>query len=119
LKPNFLSKAASEFPTFFPAVHTLKSLVIWIWAFSIFVETWRAWKKLICDGSNPVAPGGMTKSIGETAPTLASVATLSASIFSLSSNTGWSVKIRPTLPFNSGRRAFNSGLGVPIFFKSS
>jgi hypothetical protein len=30
----------------------------------------------------------MIKSIGETAPTLASVATLSASIFSLSSKTG-------------------------------
>jgi len=43
----------------------------------------KAWKKLICDGSKPVGPAGTAKSIGERAPTLASVGTLFASIFCL------------------------------------
>jgi len=31
----------------------------------------KAWKNAIYDGSNPVGPGGIVTSIGETEPTLA------------------------------------------------
>ncbi len=45
----------------------------------------KAWKKLICDGSKPVGPAGTAKSTGETTPTLASVGILLDSIWFLSS----------------------------------
>ena len=49
------------------------------------METLRAWKKLIWEGSSPVGPGGMAKSTGEMVPILASVGTLLASICPLRS----------------------------------
>lgn len=77
-KFNFLRRAASEALTFLPTVQTLKSLVIYIWPFTILVEIINAWKKLICDGSSPVGPAGTVKSTGATTPILASVGILFA-----------------------------------------
>jgi len=45
----------------------------------------KAWKKLIWDGSRPVGPAGTVKSMGAVEPTLASVGTLLASSLVLSS----------------------------------
>jgi len=58
----------------------------------------RAWKNEIYDGSIPVGPGGITTSIGAIPPTLAAVGTLFDSINGLTSKTGTSEKISPTLP---------------------
>jgi len=77
--------------TFLPFLQTANSLVISIWDFWILVEIERAWKKVIYDGSIPVGPGGMTTSIGETAPTLAAVGTLFDSISGLSSK-NWGIR---------------------------
>eukprot|EP00919_Chromeraceae_sp_WS-2016_P000810 GHVR01002083.1.p2 GENE.GHVR01002083.1~~GHVR01002083.1.p2 ORF type:complete len:100 (+),score=4.01 GHVR01002083.1:3193-3492(+) len=94
---SFFKRAASEAFTFFPTVVTLKSLVISICPFTIFVEILKAWKKLIWDGSSPVGPARQVKSIGAIAPTLASVGSLFVSIFFLSSKIGASQKIKAIL----------------------
>lgn len=75
----------------------------------------KAWKKLIWDGSRPVGPAGTVKSIGAVEPTLASVGTLLASSFDLSSYTGASVKISAILSLRSGTRVLSSGMTPPKF----
>lgn len=60
-----------------------------------------------------MGPGGMEKSIGARAPTLASVGTLLDSSFFLSSKTGASVKIMAILSFKRGIRTLSSGMTPP------
>jgi len=95
---NFYKRVASLFPTFFPFVHTLYSLIISICPFWIFVGMESAWKNAIYEGSRPVGPGGIVTSIGATVPTLAGVDTLFDSINGLISKTGAYEKMRPTFP---------------------
>lgn len=73
----------------------------------------KAWKKLICEGSSPVGPAGTAKSIGATTPILASVGILLASILPLSSWTEQSVKIRATFCLSKLLRAWSSGIFPP------
>lgn len=75
----------------------------------------KAWKKLIWDGSKPVGPAGTAKSIGERAPSLASVGTLLASILVLRVKTGASQKIRATLSLRSGSKVASSGILPPCY----
>ena len=77
------------------------------------VEIFKAWKKLICEGSSPVGPAGTEKSIGAITPILASVGILLASILPLSSWTEASVKIRATFCLSNGVRAWSSGSFPP------
>ena len=67
----------------------------------------------------PVGPGGMKTSIGATAPTLAYVSTLLASIMGLSSKTGVSEKMSPTLPVRRFLKASSSLMGPPNLWSSS
>ena len=110
---SFLRRAASEALIFFPLVQTLKSLVISICPLTILVEMLRAWKKLIWEGSRPVAPAGQVKSMGETTPTLASVGTLLASILPLSSWTLASLKMSATFCLRKGIKTLSSGILPP------
>ena len=77
------------------------------------MEIFKAWKKLIWDGSRPVGPAGTEKSIGANEPTLASVGTLLASSLVLSSKTGASVKMRAILSLRSGMSVLSSGIFPP------
>jgi len=83
------------------------------------VEIERAWKNEIYEGSIPVGPGGMTTSIGETAPTLAGVGTLFDSINGLNSKTGASEKTKPTLPLHKFAKFSNYGKALHNLFLSS
>jgi len=83
------------------------------------VEIERAWKNEIYDGSIPVGPGGITTSIGATDPTLAAVGTLFYSINGLTSKTGASEKIKPTLPLQVLPNISNCGIGLHNLFLSS
>ena len=77
------------------------------------VETFKAWKKLIWEGSRPVGPAGQAKSMGDRAPTLASVGTLLDSICCLRVKTGASEKMKAIFSLRSGSKTFNSGIFPP------
>lgn len=66
------------------------------------VEIDKAWKKPIYEGSIPVGPGGITKSMLEIIPALAPAAILFSSMIGLSSATGSSVKTKASLVFKIG-----------------
>ena len=91
----------------------------WLFTFWILVEILRAWKNEIYDGSIPVGPGGMVTSTGETAPTLAAVWTLLASMMGFKSNTGSLEKMKPTLLSIWFLRISSSGIAFPNFDNSS
>jgi hypothetical protein len=76
----------------------------------------KAWKKLICDGSKPVGPAGTAKSTGETTPTLASVGILLASILVFKVKTGASQKIRAILSLSNGSITLSYGIFPPCSF---
>jgi len=73
------------------------------------VEIDKAWKKPIYDGSIPVGPGGIEKSMFEIIPDLAPASILLLSIIGLSSATGKSVKTKANFYFKRGNNFSSYG----------
>ncbi len=54
---SFSRRAAWDWFTLSPSLMTLKGFAISIWALTILVWMFRAWKNWVCLGSRPVGPG--------------------------------------------------------------
>merc|ERR1712172_106931 len=86
--PNMFKRVASDIPTLSPAVIKFTLLVISIVPLVILVGIFKAWKKEVFSGPNPVFWAGTCTSKGARAPDLAGAFTL----FIKHSNLGLLVK---------------------------
>merc|ERR550539_1935468 len=108
--PNMFRRVASDIPTLSPAVIKFTLLVISIVPFVILVGMFKAWKKEVFSGPNPVFWAGTMTSKGARAPALAGALTLLAKSMSLMLTKSSLVKTKPTFPLMWFIKDSNLGL---------